>query len=325
MPDARCPEGLTPSIRHLASVLGTVPTKHCVLAVESCSMQGAVFMILSTFFFGTAAAFIKLASPKFSVFEIAFCRNLFGLIPALWMSMRAGSSGFRAVNVTAHIWRGLFGVASMLFIFYAYSLIPLPDATSLSFTSPLFITTFSALFLHESVGRHRWIAVLVGFLAVLIIMKPGSGVVTRGGFAALASGLFNALAMISLRKLRNTENTEVTTLYFTLLATIITGIFVPFHWKGPDLTGAAYLISIGLLSGVGQYLLTKAYGLAEASVISPFSYVMIIWATTFGILIWGDIPTSSMLIGTGIIILSGLYILHRERLRSLAGGDARPL
>jgi drug/metabolite transporter (DMT)-like permease len=276
-------------------------------------------MICSSFFFGIAAALIKLASPKFSVFEIAFCRNLFGLIPALWMSSRIGSSGFRAVNLMAHFWRGLFGVASMLCIFYAYSLIPLPDATSISFSSPLFITTFSALFLHEQVGRHRWIAVLVGFLGVLIIMKPGSGVVTHGGVAALGSGLFYALAMISLRKLRHTENTEVTTLYFTLLATIVTGLFVPFNWKAPDLSGAIYLISIGLLSGVGQYLLTKAYGLAEASVISPFIYVSIIWATTFGILLWGDIPTTSMVIGTGIIILSGLYILHRERVRAISG------
>lgn len=318
------PGRLYPSWHQVSGIRSwTVSINDCVLAVESCSMQGAVFMVLSTFFFGTAAAFIKLASPQFSVFEIAFCRNLFGLIPALWMSFRAGPQGFRAVNLMAHFWRGLFGVASMLFIFYAYSLIPLPDATSLSFTSPLFITTFSALFLHESVGRHRWIAVLVGFLAVLAIMKPGSGVVTRGGFAALASGLFNALAMISLRKLRNTENTEVTTLYFTLLATIVTGIFVPFHWKIPDLRGATYLILIGLLSGVGQYLLTKAYGLAEASAISPFSYVMIIWTTTLGILIWHNIPTASMLIGTSIIILSGLYILHRERIRALAGRDAR--
>jgi drug/metabolite transporter (DMT)-like permease len=281
-------------------------------------------MILCTFFFGIAAVLIKLATPKYSVFEIAFCRNLFGLIPALWMSSRIGSSGFRAVNFMAHFWRGLFGVGSMLCIFYAYSLIPLPDATSISFANPLFITTFSALFLHESVGRHRWIAVLVGFLGVLIIMKPGSGVVTRGGLAALASGLFYALAMISLRKLRNTENAEVTTLYFTLLATIVTGIFVSFNWKVPDFRGGVYLISIGLLSGVGQFLLTEAYGLAEASVISPFSYVSIIWATIFGILIWGDIPTTSMLIGTSIIILSGLYILHRERIRSLAGRDARP-
>ncbi len=180
-------------------------------------MRGAVFMIICLFFFGVAAALIKLATPKFSVFEIAFFRNLFGLIPALWMSTRIGASGFRAVNLMSHVWRGLFGVSSMLFIFYAYSLIPLPDATAISFASPLFITTFSALLLHESVGRHRWIAVLVGFLGVLVIMKPGSGVVTRGGLAALAAGLFNALAMISLRKLRNTENAEVTTLYFTLL------------------------------------------------------------------------------------------------------------
>jgi drug/metabolite transporter (DMT)-like permease len=281
-------------------------------------MRGAVFMVFSTIFFGIAAALIKLATPQFSVFEIAFCRNFFGLIPALWVSSRIGGPGFRAVNLKAHFWRGLFGVASMLFIFYAYSLIPLPDATSISFTSPLFITTFSALILHETVGRHRWIAVLVGFLGVLIIMKPGSSVVTRGGFAALASGLFHALAMISLRKLRNTENAEVTTLYFTLLATIVTGLFVPFYWKLPDLHGAVFLILIGLLSGVGQFLLTKAYGLAEASAISPFIYISIVWATTFGILIWGDIPTTSMLLGTSIIILSGLYILHRERLRSSA-------
>lgn len=273
-------------------------------------------MIVSSFFFGVSAVLIKLLTTDYSVFEIAFFRNLFGLVPALWMSARIGAAGFRASDPMAHFWRGLFGIASMIFMFYAFSIIPLPDATAISFASPLFITALSAPLLHESVGRHRWAAVLVGFIGVLVIMKPGSGVVTNGGLAALASGLFHALAMISLRKLRNTENAEVTTLYFTLLATIVTAIFVPFSWKMPDVRGAIYLVLVGLLSGIGQFFLTKGYGLAEASAISPFVYVSIIWATIFGILIWADIPTRSMLLGTSVIILSGLYILHRERFRA---------
>ncbi len=273
-------------------------------------------MIFCSFFFGVASAFVKLLTTDYSVFEIAFFRNLFGLIPAFWMSGRIGVAGFRTVRPMAHFWRGLFGIASMLFMFYAFSLIPLPDATAISFAGPLFITALSVPLLRETVGRHRWTAVVAGFLGVLVIMKPGSDALTIGGIAALAAALFHALAMISLRRLRNTENAEVTTLYFTLLATFITAILVPFSWKMPDAGGAILLVLLGLLSGVGQFFLTKAYGLAEASAISPFTYVSILWATCFGILIWRDVPTGSMLLGTTIIILSGLYILHRERIRA---------
>ncbi len=285
--------------------------------MKSHAVRGAINLVLSTFFFGIAAALIKLLSTEYSIFEIAFFRNFFGLVPAIWMSSRRGIAGFHSARPFAHFMRGFYGIFSMFTIFYAYSLIPLPDATAISFAAPLFITALSVPLLNEKVGRHRWTAVLVGLVGVLIVLRPGSGMLTRGGTAALSSAFFYALAMISLRKLRDTENTEVTTLYFTFFASVVTGIMVPFFWKTPDLHGGLMLTCVGLLSGVGQYFMTKAFGQAEVSAISPFIYASIIWSTVFGILIWNHIPIWSTLLGTSIIILSGIYILHRERVRSV--------
>jgi drug/metabolite transporter (DMT)-like permease len=289
------------------------------------TLRGAIYLLLSSFFFGIASAFIKLLTTNYSVFEIAFCRNFFGLIPAFWMSGRLGISGFKAKKPGAHVWRSVFGTTSMLLIFTAYSIISLPDATAISFAGPLFITALSVPMLSEKVGSHRWAAVVAGFLGVLIIMKPGSKVFNAGGMSALGAALFHSLAMISLRKLRTTENAEVTTLYFTIFAAITTGLLLPFGFKIPDLNGALLLILVGLLSGVGQFFLTKAYGLAEASAISPFAYTSILWATLFGAALWGDIPAWSTIAGTAIVILSGIYILHRERVRAVVHKDVPPI
>jgi drug/metabolite transporter (DMT)-like permease len=295
------------------------------IAVKSRTIRGALNLVLSTFFFGIAAALIKLLTTDYSIFEIAFFRNCFGLVPAFWISRRLGPAGFKSARPLSHLARGFYGILSMFLIFHAYSLIPLPDATAISFAAPMFMTAFSVPLLHEKVGRHRWTAVFVGLIGVLIVLKPGSGMLTTGGIAALGSALFYALAMISLRKLRSTENAEVTTFYFTLFATIITGLIAPFHWKTPEFHGTLMLISVGLLSGTGQFFLTKAYGQAEVSAISPFVYASIIWATIFGVLFWAHIPTRSTLIGTSIIILSGIYILHRERVRAVSRNKAIPL
>jgi drug/metabolite transporter (DMT)-like permease len=212
-----------------------------VNSIKNRTIRGALNLVLSTFFFGIAAALIKLLTSEYSIFEIAFFRNFFGLIPALWMSRRRGVSGFKSARPLAHLSRGFYGILSMFLIFYAYALIPLPDATAISFAAPLFITALSVPLLHEQVGRHRWTAVLAGLIGVLIVLRPGSGMLTRGGIAALASAFFYALAMISLRKLRDTDNAEVTTLYFTFFATVITGLFAPFFWKTPDLRGGVML------------------------------------------------------------------------------------
>ncbi|HSE41169.1 MAG TPA: DMT family transporter [Acidobacteriota bacterium] len=295
------------------------------LHLKSRTIRGALNLVLSTFFFGIAAALIKLLTTDYSIFEIAFFRNCFGLVPAFFISRRLGVSGFKSSRPFSHLARGFYGILSMFLIFHAYSLIPLPDATAISFAAPLFMTAFSVPLLHEKVGRHRWTAVLVGLIGVLIVLKPGSGMLTIGGISALASALFYALAMISLRKLRSTENAEVTTFYFTLFATIITGLIVPVYWKPPDLHGSMMLISVGLLSGTGQFFLTKAYGQAEVSAISPFIYAAIIWATLFGVLFWGHLPTRHTLIGTSIIILSGIYILHRERVRAVTRDKTIPV
>ena len=282
---------------------------------HSGAVKGASCILVSTFCFTVAAAIVKLLSPLYSIFEITFSRNLFGLVPALWMSARLGRRGFQTARPFTHFWRTFFGLANMLLIFTAYSMISLPDATSISFAGPLFITALSTPLLGERVGRHRWAAVLIGFVGVLVVLKPGRGAFHRGGLYALCGAFCFSLAMISLRKLRTTENAEVTTFYFTAIACALTGILLPFGWKMPDAHGGVLLVAIGLISGIGQFFLTKAYGYADASVISPFSYTSMIWASLLGAFFWGDMLTLSTLAGTGIVIGSGLYILHRERIR----------
>lgn len=279
--------------------------------------RGAAYLVLSTFLFVIVAALVKILAEQYSIIEIAFARTFFGLIPALLLSHRKGRIGFITKRPLSHFWRGLFGIASMLLIFKAYAMIPLPDATAISFAGPLFITALSTRMLHEHVGKHRWTAVVAGFLGVLLVMKPGGSLFHIGGLTALGAALCYALAMISLRKLRDTENTEVTTLYFTLFGALITGCLLPFAWKMANLQDGILLILVGVISGIGQHFLTKAYGMADASAISPFSYISILWASILGLLIWGEVPAWTTIFGSLMVIGSGIYILHRERVRSV--------
>lgn len=285
------------------------------------AFRGVAYLTLSTFYFGIAGALVKLLIEDYSVFEIAFARNLFGLIPAIIMSSRKWRAGFVTANPLSHLWRCIFGVASMLLIFASYRWLSLPAATAITFAAPLFITALSVLLLQEHVGSHRWSAVIAGFAGILILLKPGGNLFNWGGFAALAAAFFHALAMISLSRLRITENTEVTTLYFTLFATVITGCLLPLGWKIPDAYGALLLVLLGLISGAGQFLLTKAYGLADASLISPFSYISMVWAVLFGFFIWNDVPETTTILGSIVVVLSGIYILHRERTLAIRRAD----
>jgi drug/metabolite transporter (DMT)-like permease len=282
------------------------------------AVKGAACLLVSTFCFTVAAAVVKLLSPTYPAYQITFFRNLFGLLPALWMSARIGRAGFTTNRPFAHFWRTFFGLGNMLLMFTAYRMIPLPDATAISFAGPLFITAFSATLLSEKVGLHRWTAVVVGFCGVLVVMKPGAAMFHHGGLLALSATVCHALAMISLRKLRITENAEVTTLYFTLIGAALTALLLPLGWRSPDMRGFLMLAFIGLISGIGQFFLTTGYGFAEASLISPFTYTSMIWASMFGAILWGDHLTLTTIAGTCIVVASGLYILHRERVRHMA-------
>jgi drug/metabolite transporter (DMT)-like permease len=192
---------------------------------------------------------------------------------------------------------------------------PLATATSIMFTTPLLVTVLSIPLLGEKVGRRRWTGLAVGFLGALVIVRPWQeeiGGPAAGVFFLLIAALFNANYQIATRFVRTDE--PLTSLLFTATAgAIVTSAIVPMFWTPPTLGQWLLLMASGLAGGLGHFCLIKAMTAAPASVVAPFSYSSLIWATTFGLLIWGDWPDLWTWVGAGLIIGSGLYIFHRER------------
>ena len=251
------------------------------------------------------------------VFEIILFRNLFAFVPlGLYIWRTTGFEVLRTRRPVGHMARSAIGLSGMICGFSAVQFLPLTEATALQFTSPLFMTALSAMVLAEPVGRHRWAAVVVGFVGVLIMARPIPGQMNVPGVTlGMLSALAAAGAMVAIRQISDTERGPTIVFYFTLggVAVGLTGSL--FHWVTPDPLTLAMLIVGGLVGGVGQLLLTEALRQAPVGVIAPFDYTQLVWATLFGFVIWGELPHPLTLIGAVVVAGSGVYILRRELAR----------
>jgi drug/metabolite transporter (DMT)-like permease len=208
----------------------------------------------------------------------------------------------------------------MVCFFTAFALMPLADVVAISLSAPIFVTAFSVPLLAEQVGPRRWAAVLVGFIGVLVMVRPGSAALNDPvSFLPLVGAVLYALALIAMRKLGATERAPTTVFYFTLSCTVLSGLAQPFVWHTPDLADLALLICVGLLGGSAQLLMTQALRIAPAAVLAPFDYTGLVFSIVYGFAFWGEVPARVLLFGAAIVVASGLYILHRETLRKRAG------
>lgn len=258
--------------------------------------------------------FIKLAAQSHNVVEIMFFRNFIGMVPVV-MLIQAHPLGFKLLKtkrVGAHAARSIVGTGSMALYFYSFILLPLADATAVLFAMPLVLTALSVPLLKEHVGPWRWSAVAVGFIGVLIIAAPGGTTNLLGNFVALAGATTSAFTTIMVRRLGSTEHALTVVFYFSLVGTVICAALLPWFWSPPSLSSFFYMAMTGILGGASQVLLTKAYAEAPAAYVAPFTYVSIIFAAFFGWAIWSDVPETHVIIGAGIVIISGLFILYRE-------------
>lgn len=285
-------------------------------------VKGIVFKIASAFVFTVMVTLVKVLSDRYPVGEILFARNFFALIPVFAMVAwrREWGLAFTTKQPLGHLGRGVLGVASMFLWFSSLSVLPLHDATAISYAAPLITVALAAVVLGERVRLYRWSAVGVGFVGILFVLSPHLGTsdmdgpMAWGAMACLLSAALMALAMISIRKLTETERTTTIVVYFSLISTILSLFTLPFGgWVMPDATGALMLVSIGLCGGLGQILLTQAYRYAEASTIAPFDYTTMIWVLMFGVLIFSEIPTVEVILGSLIVIGAGLFVIFREQ------------
>jgi drug/metabolite transporter (DMT)-like permease len=271
---------------------------------------------------------VKWLSAGFPTVQIAFCRSVGALaVAAALIALNGrGLAGLKTRRLRGHFWRSSIGFVSLLGFFYAYGAMPLADAIAIGFGAPIFMAALSVWLLAEKVGLHRWAAVFVGFAGVMLMIRPGQGAISPPALIALGATFLYALAMIQIRKLSTTESAGAIVFYFSLFSTLCSGIAMPFVWVAPGPLDALLLAGVGIIGGLAQLCLTQAYRLAPVSVVAPFDYVIILWGTLIGWFVWGDFPDALTFAGVGVVIASGLYILHREALKAHAvpGQAAEP-
>jgi drug/metabolite transporter (DMT)-like permease len=276
------------------------------------SLRGAVLMVGACAGFAAMMAIVRKVSPEIHPFEAAFFRNLFGTIFILPWIFYAGWDQLRTGRPTMHVVRSVLGLAAMLLLFTALSMLPLADVTALSFTAPLFATVGAALLLSEHVGARRWTATLVGFFGALVIIRPGAGTFTGASLVALASAVAIAAAQLSVKSLSRTEHPNAIVLIMGLLMTPMSLFPAAFVWTWPNWSTFLWLLLLGLVATIGQVFLVRAMQAADASAVMPFDFSRLIFASALGWLMFGERPDAWTWVGAAIIVAATVYIARRE-------------
>jgi drug/metabolite transporter (DMT)-like permease len=278
-------------------------------------LLGIALRVAGTTSFGFMAAMIKLGyEAGVTTPELVFYRLAFGLPPLLaWIAWSGNFGAWRTQRPVAHVTRAVLGLTTMALAFTALSYLPLAEATTIGFAAPFFGVMLSALVLGEQVGKHRWSAVLVGFIGVLIVMRPaGADLPPVGLLVALASAFGVGCVTITIRQIGSTESTQTIVLWFTTLSAIAAGALMPIYGQLHEPRVWAILLALGLFGGVGQLLMTASLRYAPVAAVAPFDYSQLLWAVLLGWLIWEAQPPASTWAGAAVIIASGLYTLYRE-------------
>lgn len=285
---------------------------------------GILYIVASVFLFSFQNAIGKWLAQGYPIPMLVFFRSAVALLPSYLFVMRAGGVGVLRTNrLGAQFGRAAIWGASNVASFFAYHLLPLADAVALTFAAPLFLTALSWPILKERVGRERWIAVSVGFVGVLLMARPSGAGSWAGMTYALVCAACNAVGTLTVRGLTRTEATASIVFYTALFMTIGALPVLPFYWVTPGPLDFVLFCSIGLIGGVSQYWTTQALYYAPAAAVSPFNYTALIWGSMLGFAVWGEVPTTAVVIGAAIVTLTGLYLLRHEAFRP-AAHRARP-
>lgn len=269
-------------------------------------------MLASTLCFGAMAITIRLASQSLHTFEIAFFRNLFGLLAVLPLLMRVDPVSLRTTQLSRYFVRCAIGIFSMLCGFWAIGHLPLAQAISLSYSSPVFVTILAAFMLSEKVHARRWSAVAIGFLGVLVIVRPGSTEFTAGTLIALAAAVLSGVVAIQIKQLSRVDPANTIVLYTYLFWVPISLVPALFVWEWPQGIAWLWVIGAGLFGTGGQVLWTHALQLGEVSALTPISFIQLPLVAAVGWFWFDERVDTWTWVGAGIILASNAYIAHRE-------------
>jgi drug/metabolite transporter (DMT)-like permease len=275
-------------------------------------IAGIVLFLAAGLCFTLLDVVAKYLSRDYSIVQIGWARYVFAIAILVVML----PPGQRRRPLASHrpalqVLRAALLVCVTLMFFLAVSYLPLADVTAVGFATPLIVTALGAWWLKEKVGPRRWIAVLVGLCGVLIIVRP-TGTVHWAILLALVFAFANAVFQLLTRVLSRHDSPHVSTAYLAAVGGVGLTAAVPFVWQSPDILGWVLHVVVGLMGGLGHYLLASAFGHAPASTLAPFAYLQLVWTTIAGLLVFGDFPDAWTILGAGILVASGVYLFYRE-------------
>lgn len=270
-------------------------------------------MALGFFSFSLCDTLAKLLTDEFHPFQVAWMRMLGLFIGVCFIIAQRGTGVLRTPKPHLQILRGVVAASSATLFVFAINHVPLADAIAISFVAPFIVTIFGALLLKEPVGIRRWLAVLAGFIGMLVVIRPGMGVFHPAIFLVLIAAVFFAIRQLTSRWLSGVDPIITTVCYTAIVAFSILSLFQPFYWVTPSSGKTLWLIlAMAATSAAGEILIIRALDIAHSVVLAPIHYTLIIWGTLYGLFVFGDLPDQWTLIGCGIIVVSGLYTTYRE-------------
>ncbi|MDX1738467.1 MAG: DMT family transporter [Alphaproteobacteria bacterium] len=279
------------------------------------SARGIYFIVAATFLFSVMDGLIKWTGASYPVMQLIFFRTIFAMIPICVTLWQVG--GFKLLKTEQpfmHFIRGTVGMTAMFFVFTSFIKLPMAEVVSIFFAVPIIGSVMAVVFLGEKIGIHRGMAIIIGFIGVLVIVQPGPEILSSDTIYPVVGAILMATAMLLVRVLGRKDHSAAIAFYFTAYGVVVSsiGLAITSDWVTPSFTDLLLLISIGILGGVAQYLANMSVAVAEVALVSPFKYTALIWSASIAYVIWGEVPAKEVWIGASIIVASSLYILHRE-------------
>ena len=281
------------------------------------SLLGILLMAGGMFVFSAVDTQAKFLTQGLDPFQITWSRQLGLLAGVVVLLMMRGTTVLQTKQPGLQILRGALAAGSATLFIIAISFVPLADAVAVSFIAPFVVTIMGALILKERVGIRRWTAVIIGFIGSMIVVRPGLGVLHPAVMLVVVAAVLFAGRQVVSRALADTDNTQTTVAYTALVGSFLLTIPLPFVWRW-DLTSQelTLLASIAIMAAFAEILVIKALEVAQAVVVAPVQYTLIIWGTAYGYLVFGQLPDMWTWIGATIIVATGLYTLRRDALAS---------
>ena len=272
-----------------------------------------LYMVAAGAIFSFSSAASKWLVATYPPGEVLFSRVFVSLLLfSAYALPTEGLSVFHTRRPGAHMLRSMSQFTSQTLLLIAFSMMPLASATAINFSAPLFATLASMFFLKELVGRARWAALVIGFVGVLIVTAPGSEAFQIGALYALGNSILFGTVTVGVRGMTRTESAKTLTIYQLIWLSVFYGLTLPFFFVTPSWSDMPLIVGNGVCNMLGQYWWTRSIHLAPTSAVVPFQYLSLIWAIIFGFALWGDVPTIGLVIGSAIVIGSGLFLLWHE-------------